>query len=275
MPTFTTPNPIAATVEVAGAELRITASDRPDAVVDVRPLNTDKLSIKVAERTEVELVDGRLSIKTKTAGDKEGSVAITVELPAGSRLAAYLAYSTVRTDGDLGAIELHLASGWVRLDKIDSLKASIASGDIEIGTIGGRADIDGASFSLRIAEVAGPVSFANAGGKVWIGHAAGDITLGGANSTFDIGQADGDVNVETAGGAIRIGRMTNGRAKLRNASGNIEVGVAESAAASIDVDSERGAVHDFVSSPAEPRAADPKVSIFARTRHGDITLQRN
>ncbi len=156
MPTFTTPNPIAATVEVAGAELRITASDRTDTVVDVRPLNNDKLSIKVAERTEVELVDGRLSVKTKTAGDKDGSVAITIELPAGSSLAAYLAYSTVQTDGALGATELHLASGQVRLDEIDSLKASIASGDVEIGTIGGRADIDGASFSLRIAEVAGP-----------------------------------------------------------------------------------------------------------------------
>jgi hypothetical protein len=275
MPTFTTPDPITATVEVAGAEVRITASDRPDTVIDVRPLDADKKSIKVAERTEVEFDGGRLSVMTKTAGDKDGSVAITIELPAGSSLAAYLAYSTVETDGALGATELHLASGQVRLGEIDSLKARIASGDVEIGTIGGRADIDGASFSLRIAEVAGPVGFANAGGNTWIGHAAGDLTLGGANSTFDIDRADGDVTVETAGGAIRIGRMTNGRARLTNASGNIEVGITEGAAAAIDVNSERGAVHNFVSSPDEPSAADPKVSIFARTRHGDITLQRS
>jgi hypothetical protein len=275
MPTFATPNPIAATIEVAGAEVRITATDRPDTVVDVRPLDTDQKSIKVAERTEVEFVEDRLSIKTKIAGAKGGSVAITVALPAGSSLAAYLAYASVQAEGDFGPSELHLASGQVRLDRIETLKASIASGEVEIGTIAGRADIDGASFSLRIGEVAGPVGFSNAGGKTWIGHAAGDLTLGGANSTFDIDRADGDVTVETAGGAIRIGRMTNGRARLTNASGNIEVGISEGTAASVDVNSERGAVHNFVSSPDEPGAADPKVSVFARTRHGDITLQRN
>ncbi|WP_152363793.1 DUF4097 family beta strand repeat-containing protein [Microlunatus speluncae] len=275
MPTFATPSPIAATVEVAGARVRITASDRTDTVVDVRPLNGDALSIKVAERTEVEFAGGRLSVKTKTAGAKDGSVAITIDLPTGSALAAYLAYSTVQADGLFGASELHQASGRARLEHVAGLRASIASGDVEIGRIGGRADIEGASFSLRIAEAAGPVSFANAGGRTWIGHAAGDLTLGGANSTFDIDRADGDVAVETAGGAIRIGRMTNGRAKLRNASGDIEIGISEDAAASVDVNSERGAVHNYVAAPSKPRPADPKVSIFARTRHGDITVQRS
>ena len=36
-----------------------------------------------------------------------------------------------------------------------------------------------------------------------------------------------------------------------NGSGNIEVGISEGTAASIDVDSERGAVHNFVSSQGE------------------------
>ncbi len=275
MPTFATPNPITATLEVAGARVLVTASDRTDTVVDVRPLNSDKKSIKVAERTGVEFAAGRLSVKTKSAGDKDGSVAITIELPTGSGLTAYLAYSTVQANGGFGATELHQASGQVQLDRVDTLTASIASGDVEIGRIAGRAEIDGASFGMRIGAVTGPVGFSNAGGRTWIGHAAGDLTLGGANSTFDIDRADGDVTVETAGGAIRIGRMTNGRAKLLNASGDIQIGVSESAAASVDVNSERGAVHDYVSSSAEPAPTDPKVSIFARTRHGDITVRRS
>lgn len=274
MTTFTTPGPIAATVEVAGARVRVTASDRTDTVVDVRPLDSDQKSIKVAERTAVTFSGGRLSVKTKTAGAKDGSVAITIALPAGSSLAAYLAYSTVQADGILGVSELHVASGRVRLDRVDTLKASVASGEVEVGRIAGRADIDGASFTMRIAEVGGPVRFANAGGQTWIGHAAGDLLLGGANSTFDIDRADGDVTVETAGGAIRIGRLTNGRAKLMNASGNIDIGISRSAAASIDANSDRGAVHDFVSSTGVVGVADPKVSVFARSRHGDITVQR-
>lgn len=271
---FITPGPITATIEVAGARVQVTASDRPDTVVEVRPLNSDSKSIKIVERTKIEFDGHRLSVKTKTAGAKEGSVVITIELPTGSALAAYLAYSTFAADGVFGSSEVHMASGRIDMDRIDTLKASVASGEVKINQIAGRADIDGASFTMRIGEVGGPVVFSTAGGGAWIGHAAGDLTLCGANSGFDIDRADGDVTVETAGGAIRVGRMTNGRARLTNASGNIEVGISDDTAASIDVNSERGAVHNYVSSSDEPGATDPKVSVFARTRHGDITIQR-
>jgi hypothetical protein len=59
-----------------------------------------------------------------------------------------------------------------------------------------------------------------------------------------------------------------------NGSGNLEVGISEGTAVSIDVNSERGAVHDFVSSQGDPDPSDPKVMVHARTRHGDIIIQR-
>lgn len=275
MPTFTTPDPITATVEVAGARVRVTASDRTDTVVLVEPINeASRKDVKVAENTKVDFADGQLSVKTTTAGDKSDSVAITIDLPAGSSLAAYLAYSAVHADGSLGASELHMASGRVQLDRIDALKADIASGDVTIGQIAGRADIDGAAFTLRIGEVNGTVGLSSSGGQVWIGHASADLELGSASSDFDIDRADGSVTASTASGAVRIGRMTNGQARLTNASGNIEVGISEGTAASIDVNSERGAVHNYLSSRGEPGPSDAKVSVFARTRHGDITIQR-
>ncbi len=39
MPAFATPEPITATVEVAGARVRVTASDRTDTEVLVEPIN--------------------------------------------------------------------------------------------------------------------------------------------------------------------------------------------------------------------------------------------
>jgi hypothetical protein len=279
MPTFTTPfttpGPIAATVEVAGAQVRVTASDRTDTVVLVEPIDeTSRKDVKVAEKTTVEFADGQLAVRTKTAGDRTGSVAITIDLPAGSSLVAYLAYSNLYAEGSLGTSELHMASGQVRLDRVDALHASIASGDVTIGHIDGRADVDGAAFTMRIGEVNGTVGVLNSGGQTWIGHAAADVGLRSGSSDFDIDRADGSVTAHTGSGAIRIGRMTNGRARLVNGSGNIDVGIAEGAAASIDVNSERGAVHNHVSSPAEAGPSDAKVSVHARTRHGDITVQR-
>ena len=272
---FATPGPIAATVEVAGAQVQVTASDRTDTVVLVEPINeANRSDVKVADRTKVEFADGRLSIKTTVSGSKNGSVAITIDLPTGSDLAVYLAYSAVHAGGSLGECELHMASGRVQLDRIDTLQASIASGEVAIGHIAGRADIDGGAISMRIGEVEGTVGFSTSGGHAWIGHACADLDLSSSSCDFDIDRADGSVTATTAGGAIRIGRMTHGRAKLMNGSGNIEVGISEGASASIDVNSDRGAVHNFVSSQGNAGPSDDKVMVHARTRHGDIVIQR-
>ncbi|MGP4019095.1 DUF4097 family beta strand repeat-containing protein [Saccharopolyspora sp. 5N708] len=275
MPAFATPGPIAATVEVAGAQVRVTASDRTDTVVLVEPINEASRShVKVADKTKVEFAGGQLSVKTTVSGDKNGSVAITIDLPAGSSLAAYLAHSNVQVGGPVGQCELHMASGQVQLDRIDALQASIASGAVAIGHIAGHANIDGGAFAMRIGEVNGTVGLSNSGGQAWIGHASADLDLSSGSCDFDIDRADGSVTATTGSGAVRIGRMTHGQAKLMNGSGNIEVGISEGTAASIDVNSERGAVHNFVSSRGNSDPSNHEVMVHARTRHGDIIIQR-
>jgi Putative adhesin len=275
VPTFITPGPVAATVEVAGARVRITATDRADTVVQVEPVNpASRSDVKVADRTKVDFADGRLSVKTTTAGDKSGSVAITIELPSGSGLALSLAHSSVQADGPVGRCELRLASGQVELDRIGALQANIASGEVAIGHLGGTASIEGAAFGMRIGEAAGAVGLTSSGGSTWIGHARADVELSSAAGDLDIDQADGSVTATTASGAIRIGRLLHGQARLKNGSGNIEVGIGGSAAASVDASSERGAVHDFVSSAGQPGSSDDKVMVHARTRNGDIVIQR-
>jgi hypothetical protein len=81
MPTFDTPGPIAATVVVAGAQVRVTASDRTDTVVLVEPINkASKKDVKVVSKTKVDFADGQLSVKTTVSGDEKGSVVITIGL---------------------------------------------------------------------------------------------------------------------------------------------------------------------------------------------------
>ena len=253
MPTFATPGPITATVEVAGAQVRVAASDRTDTVVLVEPIDeASRSDVKVAGKTKVDFAAGQLTVKTTVPGDKKGSVAITIDLPAGSGLAAHLAYSSVHADGPLGQCELHMASGQVQLDRIDALQANISAGEVAIGHIAGRADIDGGTFAIRIGEAEGAVGLSSSGGRAWIGHASADLDLRSGSGDFDIDRADGSVTATTASGAIRIGRLTRGQAKLTNGSGNIEVGISEGTAADLDVNSERGAVRNSVPSPEDP-----------------------
>ena len=275
MPAFDTPGPIAATVVVGDAQVRVTASDRTDTVVLVEPIDQASQSdVRVASKTKVDFAGGQLSVKTTASGDKDGSVIITIDLPAGSSLVAYLAHSSVQADGSFGECELHMASGRVQLDRISALQANIAAGEVTIGHIAERANIDGAAFAMRISEVKDTVKLSSSGGQTWIGHASADLDLSSGHGGFDIDRADGSVTAKTGDGAIRIGRLTRGQAELLNRSGNIEVGISEGTAARVDASSKRGSVRNSVPSQENPDPSDSKVTIHARTRHGDIIIQR-
>ena len=257
MPTFVTPEPISAAVKVAGAQVRVAASDRTDTVVLVEPIDEANPSdVKVANRTKVDFGAGQLTVKTTVSGDPKGSVAITIDLPAGSGLVANLGYSSVHADGPLGECELHVASGRAQLDRIDTLQANIADGEVTVGHIAGRAIIGGTAVAMRV------------------GHASADLVLSRGSGSLDIDRADSSITATTGDGAIRIGRLTRGRAELMNRSGTIEIGISEGTAAYIDLNSERGSVRNSVASPENPDAPDAKVTIHARTRYGDIVIQR-
>ena len=275
MPTFDTPGPIAATVVVAGAQVRVTASDRTDTVVLVEPIDQASQSdVKVASKTKVDFADGQLSVKTTVSGDKDGSVAITIDLPAGSSLVAYLAHSGVHAEGSFGECELHVASGRVQFDRIRALQANISSGEVTIGHIAERATIDGAAFALRISEVNDTVKLTTSAGQTWIGHASADLDLSSGHGGFDVDRADGSVTAKTGDGAIRIGRLTRGQAELSNRSGNIEVGISEGAAARVDATSKRGSVRNSVPSQENPDTSGNQLTVHARTRYGDIIVHQ-
>ena len=82
------------------------------------------------------------------------------------------------------------------------------------------------------------------------------------------------MTAKTGGGVIRIGRLARGRAELSNRSGNIEVGIGEGAAARVDAESKRGSVRNSVASGEDLAPFDGEVTVHARTRHGDIIVQR-
>jgi hypothetical protein len=85
MPTFATPGPIAATVQVAGAQVRVTASDRTDTVVLVEPINVASRSdVKVANKTKVDFASGRLSVKHRGRHQRGTAASIDVNSERGA-----------------------------------------------------------------------------------------------------------------------------------------------------------------------------------------------
>jgi hypothetical protein len=274
MPTFATPEPITVTLTTAGARVRVVASDRSDTVVGIEPINNaSKSDVKVAEHTKVDFSAGELSIKTTKSGDKNGSVAITIELPAGSRLVLNTAWTDVHADGVLGDCRLDMASGQIQLDHIAALRANLAAGSVEVGHIADTATIEGGAAGLRIGEVTGILRYAGSTGQVWIGHARSDIDLGGSSGSFDIDRADASVTATAANCPIRIGRIIRGHADVENAAGGIEIGISETTTADVDANSTKGTVRNSLPAQDNPDEFDNQVKVYARTRLDDIVIR--
>jgi hypothetical protein len=148
-----------------------------------------------------------------------------------------------------------MASGRAKLERINTLRANIAAGEVAIGDIAGRAIIGGSTVTMRV------------------GHTSADLALSSGSGGLDIDRADGNVTVTTGDAAIRIRRLTRGRAELINRSGTIEIGIAEGTAAQVDISSERGSVRNSASSPEGPGSLGDEVTVQARSRYGDIVVQ--
>ncbi|MET9538017.1 DUF4097 family beta strand repeat-containing protein [Streptomyces sp. NPDC006553] len=194
MQKFATTAAIAAVLDIPAGRIQLIAADRNDATVDIRPANAAKSAdVKAAEQVTVEFADGVLRItaapaKNKILGDS-GSVEVTVQLPAGSRVEGRTAAAELRGVGRLGDVVFEGAQGPVKLDEAASAHLTLLAGDITVGRLGGSAEISTQKGDLRIAEAMG--------GTVVLRTAAGDITIGaarGVSAALDAGTSYGRVH---------------------------------------------------------------------------------
>jgi DUF4097 and DUF4098 domain-containing protein YvlB len=280
MPTFDTPEPITATVDIGGGHLRIVAGDRTDTVVEVVPTNSaEDADVRAAEQSRVDYANGQLTVtvpnkkKLRSLLARPASVDVTIDLPSGSRVDAS-AYGHVETVGRLGESTVDTAAGHVRLDDTGRLRVRTAAGDVSIARSGGPADVKTASGKIRIGEVEGSIVAKTSNGDITLGEVTGDASLSTANGDITVDRAQASVEAKTAYGAVRIGEVARGTTHLQTAFGELEVGVREGTAAWLDVSSGFGNVQTQLDAADAPAPTDETVEIRGKTGWGDIVIRR-
>ncbi|WP_042378735.1 DUF4097 family beta strand repeat-containing protein [Streptacidiphilus melanogenes] len=194
MQKFATPAPVSAVVDVAAGRIQVIAADRTDTVVEVRPADPAKSrDVRAAEQTAVEFADGVLRIRTADPKNQyfgpTGSVEVTVQLPAGSHLQAHTASCELRGVGRLGDVVFEGAYRRSKIDEAASVRLTAVDGDVEIGRLGGPAQISTARGSISVAEAVS--------GAVVLRTQMGDITVGaatGVSAALDAGTGHGCVS---------------------------------------------------------------------------------
>ena len=184
--------PITAVLDIPAGRIRFIAADRADTTVEVLPADASKgRDVKAAEQTKVEYADGVLRItaaaKNQILGSS-GSVEVTVQLPAGSRVEAKAAGAEFRVVGRLGDVVFESAQSRIKIDEVASARLTVSDGDVEIGRLGGPAEIGVSRGDIRIDEAVR--------GKVVLRTLSGDISVGaaaGVSASLDAGTDHGRV----------------------------------------------------------------------------------
>ncbi|WP_328674364.1 DUF4097 domain-containing protein [Streptomyces sp. NBC_00322] len=207
MQKFDTPAPISAVLDIPAGRIRFIAAERADTKVEVLPADASKgRDVKAAEQITVEYGDGVLRIEASPAKNRilgsSGSIEVTIQLPAGSRIEAKTASAEFRGVGRLGDVAFEGAQGSVKLDEAASARLTLLAGDVSVGRLGGPAEISTQKGDIHIAEaVRGTVVLRTESGEVSVGAARG------VSASLDAGTAYGRIHnalKNTAGAAAGL-----------------------------------------------------------------------
>ncbi|MEU0628977.1 DUF4097 family beta strand repeat-containing protein [Streptomyces sp. NPDC005989] len=179
MQNFDTATPISAVLDIPAGRVQFIAADRTDTTVEVLPANASKSrDVKAAEQAEVAYADGVLRIGAPAAKNQyfgpSGSIEVTVQLPAGSRVEVKSSCAEFRGVGRFGDVAFEGAQGAIKVDEAAGVRVTTSGGDVSIGRLGGPAEISTGRGDIRIAEaVRGAVVLRTQMGDVSVGAAAG------------------------------------------------------------------------------------------------------
>jgi hypothetical protein len=194
MQTFDTPAAISTVLDIPAGRIRFIAADRADTTVEVLPDDAAKSrDVKAAEQTQVTYEDGVLRIESSVAKNRllgpSGSVEVTVQLPAGSRVEAKAASAELRGVGRLGDVAFEGAQGSVKLDETESARLTLLAGDVSVGRLGGPGEISTQKGDLRVVEaVRGTLTLRTEHGDIAVGAARG------VSASLDAGTAYGRIH---------------------------------------------------------------------------------
>jgi hypothetical protein len=280
MPTFATPEPISATIDVPVGDIRITAGDGGATIIDVQPSDSSsEEDRKVAQRTRVEYADERLLVKApklrswlpRSAG---GSVDIAIELPAGSHVHGAGQLTDFRCDGRLGECRIKTGIGQIQVDRAETPRLKTGIGDIGVDHATGHAEVTTASGDIRVRELDGSGVIKNSNGDTWVGVAGGDLRLNAANGSIAVDAAHAGVVAKSANGDVRLGEVVRGAVVLETRLGDLEVGIREGTAAWLDVRAKAGKVHSALEAAEAPGPSAETVEVRARTTAGNVLIRR-
>ncbi|MET8526803.1 DUF4097 family beta strand repeat-containing protein [Micromonospora sp. NPDC005172] len=216
MQNFATPSPITAVLDIPAGRVQFIAADRADTTVEVRPADAGRArDTRAAEHTTIAYADGVLRVTTASPANQllgaSGSVEVTVQLPADSRVEVKAASAELRGVGRLGAVTVDGAYRHIKIDEAASVRLTAIDGTVEVGRLTGPAEISTERGDILVGEATrGRVALRTRSGDISVAAATGvsaSLDAGTdrgrvSNALTNHGSADLDIHATTSLGDI-------------------------------------------------------------------------
>jgi len=289
---FKTPAPVRLRVELPKGRIKVIAEEAAETRVELTAIHGDDLARQWIAEAQLEqigdeilvrvnkrghgldvgaLVENLLALATVGSG---GAIEAVVHAPLASAARLSTGAGAIETTGRLGEVTAASGSGAIRIDDCAEARARTGSGDIAIGSATGSADAKTGSGKVSMGKIGGDATVMTGSGRTELGEVAGDAKVTAGSGHIEVGKAGDSLEAFTASGKIEIGRVDHGRVRAKTISGRVSVGVANGAAALLDITTMSGRVHSDLEPTAAPAEGEPHVELVISTMSGHVNVAR-
>ena len=244
--------------EVAGA-VRLDVETRSGSV-DLRAGSGDRVVVTIdgasADEWEVTSFTGSVSVRPGW-GWRSRAARVSIEAPSGSEIEVRGASTDVTLLGTFGTTRVRTQSGDIRADSVADLEANTASGNVRVGSVGGRA---------VIATVSGDAELMGVGGDLLMSSASGDLKAH---------HLAADAHISTTSGDVRIGRFDGDEIAIKSVSGDVTLKLPTGIRVEPDISTLSGRTRLPHPAPPDTEIRDRRtVRVLLKTVSGNITIER-
>jgi len=275
---FQTPAPICLRVEIPHGRIIVAAEATDVTRVELTAIHNDATARAWIADAEIAQNGDEIVVRVRKSGRAlfglAGGIEASIHAPLGSAATLSTGAGQVKTTGRLGNVSARSGSGTIDLDDNDAADAGTGSGNIAIASSSGSIEAKTGSGRIIVGKVGVDARITTGSGRVTLGEAVGAARLATGSGDIEVGQAGDSVEAVAASGSIKVSRADHGLARLRTNSGRVWVGVANGAAALLDITTMSGRVESELQAVEEPAEGQRRVELVVSTLSGNVNLVR-
>ncbi|QIG45433.1 DUF4097 domain-containing protein [Nocardioides anomalus] len=264
---FETHSPVNLSVEISKGNVHVSCLDTTESTVRVEGKHAD--DVVVEQRGDT------ISVTEPGRGRIFGDNALRVEVvvPEHSFPAVRTGSADIQLEGRAGHAQLRSGSGDCTVDAVEGhLVVETGSGDVKVDDVRGDLKVKSGSGDVELHQVGGDASVSTGSGDVSIDTARGQATVKTGSGDLSLRETHGDTSFTSGSGDVRIGRVHRGRVQVKNASGDVAIGVQAGVPVWTDVTTVTGAIRSDLQGAGQPQDGQDHIEVRAKSVSGDIVL---